>query len=166
MSRSAVRVTTLFVSAKAGAAMQSVDRAEVVAGMGIEGDRYAKGIGVYSKVEPVKMRHATFISQQGIDTSNAWLHERQLPPFTPAQTRRNIVLDGIRADELNDLVGRTFSVGGVQFRGLELATPCHRPSRLLNREGIFEQAFDQRGGLRAEACGSGAIQPGDTLLVA
>lgn len=157
-------ITAIFHCLRAGAPMQAAAAIHVTAGIGLDGDRYALGIGAYTAIEPVKIRHASFISQDGIDSSNAWLAEKGQPAFAAVETRRNFLVSGISADELNALVGRTFTVGKVKFKGLELATPCHRPSRLLKRGGVFELAFAARGGLRAEVCGSGEIQVGGVLL--
>lgn len=157
-------VSAIFHCPRAGAPMQAATQVHVTAGFGLDGDRYALGIGAYSAIEPVKIRHASFISQDGLDAANAWLAEQGLPAFAAVETRRNFLLSGIPAEALNALVGHVFSVGGVIFKGLELATPCHRPSRLLKRGGIFESAFAERGGLRAEAFSSGDVRVGDALI--
>ena len=152
----AATISAIYTCARAGAPMQSHGHIAVVAGEGLAGDRYAKGIGVYSRVEPIKVRHATLITQDGIDTANAMLRARGLVEFSAADTRRNLVVAGMQAEELNDLVGREFSFGGIRFRGIEFSDPCHRPGRLLDRSG-FEQAFERRGGLRAEVFSSGEL---------
>lgn len=157
------RIGAILVCARAGLPMQAVPSARIVAGAGLEGDRYAQGLGAYSRVAPVKVRHATFICRAAIADANTWLAERGLAPFTASETRRNFEIDGLDAERLNSLVGSVFKVGSVRFRGLELATPCHRPSRLLARGAVFEEAFAGRGGLRAEACDDGMVHVGDHL---
>lgn len=152
-------ISAIYTCARAGAPMQSHERIAVAAGEGLAGDRYARGIGVYSKVEPIKVRHATLITQDGIDIANAMLRERGLAVFSAADTRRNLVVAGMQAEALNDLVGREFSFGGIGFRGIEFSDPCHRPGRLLNRSG-FEDAFERRGGLRAEVLSGGDLEVG------
>ena len=79
-----------------------------------------------------------------------------------AQTRRNILLNGIGAQALNSLVGQIFWVGHIQCRGTELCTPCPRPSQLSLQSG-FQEAFDGRGGLRAEVLRGGEVAIGDVL---
>ncbi|MBL8385657.1 MAG: sulfurase [Burkholderiales bacterium] len=143
--------------------MQALPAARIIAGTGIDGDRYAQGLGAYSRVAPVKIRHATFICRAAIADANAWLAQRGHAPFSAAETRRNFEVDGLDAELLNGLVGAVFRVGTLRFRGLELATPCHRPSRLLSRGAVFEAAFAGRGGLRAEACDDGVVSEGDLL---
>lgn len=160
-----IAIAAIFISPQAGAPMQSVEQIEVAADVGLEGDRYALGIGAYSRIEPVKVRHATFISLHGIEEANALLAGQGLSPFMPVATRRNFLLDGITAEGLNALTGRRFSVAGVEFEGLELATPCPRPSWLLKRGDIFKRVFEDRGGLRAQVLGSGQVRIGDVLVV-
>lgn len=162
MNIQAAHVSGLFVCAVAGAPMKAVDQVKMLAGVGLEGDRYAMGVGTYSIQVPVKVRHVTFICQDGIDTANEWQEASGLPAFSPGQTRRNVLLAGMSPDALNNLVGRRFSVAGLWFKGLELATPCHQPSAVTGQEG-FVDAFDSRGGLRAQACTNGVLRIGDLL---
>lgn len=157
-------ISGLFTCDGAGLPMQRREHVVVKAGTGIEGDRYALGIGAYSAQKPPKVRHITFITQDGIDVANEWQEASGLPVFAVEQTRRNVLLDGVSANDLNQLVGRRFKVGDLTFIGLELATPCHRPSELTGQDG-FVEAFERRAGLRAEACTDGDLRIGDVLLV-
>ena len=144
--------------------MQSVHSAKLNASKGIEGDRYAMGIGAYSATEPTKVRHISLISLSGIETSNNWLKAGDEPAFDAAETRRNIALDGITAAELNNLVGKRFQLGSIQMLGTELCTPCERPAQLLSRPS-FMDAFEGRGGIRAEVLSSGVLSIGDQLFI-
>ncbi|QWE09687.1 MOSC domain-containing protein [Polynucleobacter ibericus] len=143
--------------------MQSVSHISVKAGAGIEGDRYALGTGAYSTVEPIKVRHISLIASSGIETANDWLKAGDEPTFIGAETRRNIVLEGVTASDLNDLVGQQFQLGSLQLLGTELCTPCERPAQLLSRPSFME-AFEGRGGIRAEVLNSGTLCVGDKLL--
>ena len=60
------------------------------------------------------------------------------------------------------MVGKTFYLGNLAFKGTELCEPCQRPANLLKRPD-FMNAFDGRGGLRAEALTSGTLSSGDLL---
>lgn len=157
------RLAAIFVCARAGEAMQATDAIEVQAGVGLAGDRYAAGIGIYSQIEPIKVRHVTLIAQAAIDAAARWFAEQGQPPITAAQTRRNLLIDGIAVEDLNALVGRTFCVSGILLRGLEPADPCPRPTRLIKRTG-FDVGFRGMGGVRAEALGSGVLKVGDELV--
>lgn len=156
------QVTGLYWCAGAGDAMQMADRLRVIAGMGLEGDRYATGLGAYSATQPPKIRHLSLITEEGIETANDWQMAAGLPAFSMAQTRRNVLLGGISAQALNDLVGQRFWVGNIQCRGIELCTPCPRPSLLSQQDG-FQEAFEGRGGLRAEVLLGGELAIGDAL---
>lgn len=155
-------IQAIYLAPSAGAKMQTFDHVKVNARFGIEGDRYALGEGAYSKVEPAKVRHISLISSSGIETANDWLKAGDEATFDGSETRRNIVLDGITATELNELVGKQFLLGNLLLLGTELCTPCERPAQLLNRPSFME-AFEGRGGIRAEALNSGALAIGDKL---
>ena len=155
-------IKAIYLANSAGAKMQSANSAKLNAGIGIEGDRYAMGAGAYSATEPAKVRHISLISLSGIETANEWLKAGDEPTFDAAETRRNIALEGITAAELNSLVGKRFQLGGIQMLGTELCTPCERPAQLLSRPS-FMDAFEGRGGIRAEVLSSGILTIGDQL---
>jgi hypothetical protein len=156
-------IQAIYLAPSAGAPMESVEHIRVNAGTGLEGDRYAMNAGAYSAMEPIKVRHISLIALSGIETANQWLIAGDEPTFDGAETRRNIVLAGISALELNSLVGRQFQLGNIQMLGTELCTPCERPAQLLNRPS-FMDAFEGRGGIRAEILNSGALTLGDKLF--
>jgi hypothetical protein len=155
-------IQAIYLASSAGAPMQSVDNVKINSGIGIEGDRYALGTGAYSTTEPVKVRHISLIALSGIETANDWLKAGDEPTFDGPETRRNIVLEGISATELNNLVGRRFQLGKLWLRGTELCAPCERPAQLLGRPSFME-AFEGRGGIRAEVLDSGILTIGDKL---
>lgn len=159
---SKVHIQAIYFASSAGAQMQSVDHIQLKAGFGIDGDRYALSTGAYSATEPRKIRHISLIALSGIETANDWLKAGDEPTFDGSETRRNIVLDGISASDLNALVGQKFQLGNIQLLGTELCTPCERPAQLLNRPSFME-AFEGRGGIRAEVLSSGTLSIDDTL---
>ena len=122
----------------------------VVAGAGIEGDRY-----FHAHDEPGQ--NITFIEAEEIEAF-AREHRR---PVDLSTTGRNIVTRGVR---LNDLVGREFVVGAVHFRGVELCEPCLSlgealASPTLSPANIVKHWL-HRGGLRAAALTSGELHVG------
>ena len=157
-------IQAIYLASTAGAKMEAINHAKVNAGSGIEGDRYALGAGAYSKVEPAKVRHISLISSSGIETANDWLKAGDEPTFNGSETRRNIVLEGITATELNELVGKQFQLGNLQLLGTELCTPCERPAQLLSKPSFME-AFEGRGGIRAEVLNTGTLTIGDKLTL-
>lgn len=155
------QIHSIYIAPQAGESMVPLTKADIVAGEGIVGDRYALGIGAFSKTKP-KIRHISLIALEGIEDANRQLIAKQHTPFSAGDTRRNLVISGISADELNALVGRIFYLGGLAFKGTELCEPCQRPANLLKRPD-FMSAFEGRGGLRAEALESGTLSNGGLL---
>ena len=155
------QIHSIYIATQAGESMVPLTKADIVAGKGIVGDRYALGIGAFSNTKP-KIRHISLIALKGIEDANRQLIAKQQIPFAEGDTRRNVIISGISAEELNDLVGKSFYLGGLAFKGTELCEPCQRPAKLLKRPD-FMNAFEDRGGLRAEALESGALSDGDLL---
>ena len=155
------QIHSIYIAARAGELMVQLAQAEIIAGEGIVGDRYALGLGAFSKTK-LKIRHISLISLSAIENANSHLHAKQQTLFGEADTRRNLVIKGISEEELNGLVGRTFYLAGIAFKGTELCEPCQRPANLLKRPD-FMNAFENRGGLRAEALDFGSISNGDLL---
>ena len=155
------QIHSIYIAPQAGESMVQLAQANIVAGEGIVGDRYALGIGAFSKTKP-KIRHISLIALKGIEDVNRQLIAKQQIPFAEGDTRRNVIIGGISAEELNDLVGKSFYLGGLAFKGTELCEPCQRPAKLLKRPD-FMNAFEDRGGLRAEALESGSLSNGDLL---
>lgn len=149
------QIHSIYIANLAGEPMMQIEQAEIIAGMGIVGDRYAADLGAFSKTKP-KIRHISLISLSGIADANRQLLANQHIPFSEGDTRRNVVIDHLSADELNSLVGKTFYLGGLAFKGTELCVPCQRPAKLLARPD-FINAFEGRGGIRAEALESGTL---------
>ena len=159
---SAPTILAIYIAPTAGKSMVALAAANLTPN-GIQGDRYESGSGAYSKTLPNKIRHVSLIAEAGITAANEWLLARNGQTFTASQTRRNIVLSHLSADELNQLLGKTFFLGGTLLKGVELCTPCQRPAKLLNKSNFID-AFENRGGLRAEILSAGPIRLGDTLI--
>ncbi len=164
----------IFVSPEKGVPMRELSEVQALAGVGLEGDRYAKRVGAYSIGDtgkegriPDDDRQVSIISAEGIDTANAELRAQGIDPFSPAETRRNLLVSA-SADDLNALVGREFTIGGVRMIGVEQCDPCTRPSTLLKRgrdRQQFEAAFQNRGGLRARILSDGGLQAGNKMAM-
>lgn len=149
------RVVGIYVAPGEGRPMESRDEVRALAGKGLEGDRYANEAGKYSGVRIENAQRAvTLIEREAVQGAVAE-HGIEL---TEQETRRNIVTEGVR---LNDLVGQEFVVGGVRFRGFDLSHPCVYLEE-LTRPGVRPALLD-RGGLRAEILDDGTIQIGDVI---
>jgi hypothetical protein len=146
--RAAGAVEALVVAPDAEAAPVRLDRAEVHAGRGLRGDRYFDARGTFSN-EHGRGHDLTLIEAEALE---------ELGIIAPEESRRNVVTRGI---DLNALVGRRFSVGGVECLGQRLCEPCAHLER-LTKPGVL-RAFVHKGGLRADVLTDGEIAVGDTV---
>lgn len=143
-------IERIFIRPPDGEQPLEQQRVQVVAGAGIRGDRYFD-----AHDEPGQ--NITFVEAEAIEAF-ALRHQRHL---ALSATGRNVVTRGVR---LNGLVGKTFTVGGLRFRGVELCEPClglgdalATPS--LPPAGVVKQ-WVHRAGLRADALTSGELSAG------
>jgi MOSC domain-containing protein YiiM len=147
------RIISIHVAKTGGRPMETITHALIVAGRGLQGDRYHEGIGTYSN-RPGNGRHVTLIESEALEA----LKRDYGVDIEPAQARRNIVT---RTVALNHLVGREFTVGEARLRGTRLCDPCaHLES--LSAPGAL-RGLIHRGGLRAEVVSGGRIRVGDSV---
>ena len=149
-------VVSLHIAATAAAPMKSVKQVQALPGKGLEGDRYAANLGMYSN-EPGSGRDVTLIEIEAIEA----LRRDYGVELEPDSARRNIVTAGVY---LNHLVGKKFSVGVVVLRGMRLCDPCAHLERLTVKGAL--RGLIHRGGLRAEIVKSGTIRVGDIIASA
>jgi MOSC domain-containing protein YiiM len=148
------RLLGIYVAAKAAELPRSVERVRALAGRGLEGDRYAAGIGTFSD-RPGK-RDVTLIESEALEA-----YQRESgKKLSAAEARRNLLTQGVR---LNDLVGREFQVGAVRLRGLRLSEPCTHLVRLTHPGTL--RGLVHRGGLVAEVVNDGELKVGDLVKV-
>lgn len=155
-------LSKIFIAPDKGVEMTSIEEVMAIAGVGLDGDRYALGIGAYSKSKIPKVRHVSLISREAIRQANNDLTQPlQDVSDLEFMTRRNLVTEGV---DLTELVGEPFSIGSISLRGVEVCEPCKRPERLSSEVAGFNVAFqNSRGGLRAEILSSGLILVGDVI---
>ena len=151
------RVESLFTAPEDSAPMERHDRIECVDG-GIRGDRYLEGTGYYS---PFDVCEVTFVSAEAMDE----IREEFDIDLTDGRHRRNIVLRGIGTDELHDLLGATFRVGGATFRGTRPRPPCAHVEQVAGEKGVARALKQRRGGICANVAERGAVAVGDDLEV-
>lgn len=132
--------------------MEARAEARAVAGVGLDGDRYAEQNGKHSQT-PGTGREVTLVEREAIAAVRADGVE-----LADHETRRNLLTEGV---PLNHLVGQTFRVGEVVLRGVRLADPCSYLAG-LTRPGV-SRALVHRGGLRADIVEGGTLRPGDTI---
>lgn len=143
----------IHIAPEASAPMLELDAARLVAGVGIEGDRYATARGTYSH-KPHADRQVTLIEMETLDAL-VRDHSIDLPPH---ETRRNLTTAGV---PLNHLVGREFRVGDVVLVGGRLNVPCQYLEDLLGKP-VFKPLI-HRSGLNCRIVTGGTIRPGDAI---
>ena len=145
-------VESIFIAAEAKAPMQAVPEVRAIPGAGLEGDRYARQLGTFSK--PLPDREVTLIEAEAVEALKGE-YDVDLPAGEP---RRNIVT---RSVPLNHLVGREFQVGEVRLRGIRLCEPCSHLEGLTGKSVI--RWLTHRAGLRAQILSAGVVRVGDVV---
>jgi MOSC domain-containing protein YiiM len=144
----------IYTAPEAKAPMQAREAVRAVPGRGLEGDRYFKGEGAFSRW-PGPRREVTLIAAEALDEAEASFGVA----VTAGEHRRNLVVMGV---PLTDLVKAEFVVGDVRMRGVRVCAPCKYLVRVTGQEEIFD-ALVGRGGLRAEVLTEGMIRVGDAV---
>jgi len=148
-------IVSIHIAATGAAPMKTVSKIQVVAGKGLEGDRYAIKLGTYSN-DPGSGRDVTLVEIEAIE---ALRRDYQIM-LEAGLTRRNIVTRGVA---LNHLVGVEFTVGDALLRGTRLCDPCAHMEKLTVKGAM--RGLIHRGGLRAEIIRGGVIRIGDPIGV-
>lgn len=147
------RVIEIYVASEAGAPMQWVDSIRALARTGLEGDRYARRAGTYSKFPGA--HDVTLFEIEAVwgfyQFSDMDLH--------PSQVRRNLITEGVR---LADLINVEFTIGAVRFRGLRPCPPCLYLAQLLKVPELL-RGLAHSGGLYAEVLNEGVLGVGDVI---
>lgn len=126
--------------------------AQLLQGVGVEGDRYALGTGKYSPFPDI--REVTLIE---IETLIALKRDHDID-FTPEEHRRNLTTENT---PLNHLVRKRFWVGQVLLEGGRLNTPC-RYLDLVTGKSVYDILL-HRSGLNCTIIQGGKISVGDSI---
>ena len=143
----------LHLAPRAFLPMRSFDELQLMAGRGIEGDRYCLGReeGFYSEY-PEEGRQITLFE---IETLRALRRDADLD-LRPEEHRRNVTVEGV---PLNHLVGRRFWLGECLLEGTRLSTPCRHIEEITGKP-IFDLLLN-RSGLNCRILEGGSIRVGD-----
>jgi MOSC domain-containing protein YiiM len=136
-------VERIAVSSREGELPAAVEQVEVT-DRGVVGDRYGDA-------GDVTLIQTEALDGLRADTGIELSHEA---------SRRQVLTRGI---DLNELVGKRFTVGSVELEGAELCEPCNH-LQSLTRPGVL-RGLVHRGGLRADIVGAGRIAVGDKVTV-
>jgi MOSC domain-containing protein YiiM len=133
--------------------MQSVQSVLAVENVGLQGDRYALGVGSYSN-HP-KPHDVTLMAMEALweleGTTGINLH--------PGQTRRNLLTNGV---SLLELIGREIRIGPVILRGLRPCPPCQHLVRLTGIPPMLK-GLAHSGGIYAQIISGGTLTAGDPI---
>lgn len=133
-------------------AMIAQHSAQLLPGVGIEGDRYALGTGKYSSIPDI--REVTLIE---IETITALKRDHDID-LAPEEHRRNLTTENV---PLNHLVGKRFWVGQVLLEGGRLNTPC-RYLDMVTKKSVNDILL-HRSGLNCSIIEGGKITVGDDI---
>ena len=138
--------------------MQSFAELKLVAGRGIEGDRYMIGneAGFYSH-KPEEGRQVTLFE---IETLEALARDKKII-LLPEEHRRNVTVEGV---PLNHLVGRRFWLGETLLEATRLSTPCRHIEEILGK-AVFDPLIN-RAGLNCRILQGGVVRIGDPVMPA
>jgi len=149
-------VCHLHRTGAAGAPMQAADSLTLVAGLGVEGDRYALGTGTYSP-KPEPGRQVTLFE---VETLEALAREAKIT-LAPGAHRRNVTVRGV---PLNHLVGRRFRLGPALLEATRLSVPCRYLEDITGLP-VFKPLLN-RSGLNCRILEGGAVRVGDAVAPA
>lgn len=120
-----------------------VPQAECLAGRGLRGDRF------FDHPENHKAQ-VTFFAMEVYESLRS---ELGVTDKGPAAFRRNVITT---CADLPKLVGRRFSIQGIQFEGVEESRPCYWMNLAFHPQA--EAKLQGRGGLRARILTSGVLR--------
>ena len=146
-------IVSVYLAPEAGQPMQTPEEIQAVAGKGIEGDRYFKGIGYFSKNKGPH-RQVTLFETEVLETLKRD-HDFEL---SADECRMNLITKGV---PLSHLVGKTFRVGEATLRGVRLNEPCKHLENVVGKKLV--KLLLHRCGIFAEVLESGVIRPGNPV---
>ena len=143
----------IHITPKGREPMVALAEAKLIAGQGIEGDRYLLGAGTYS-MKPEPGRQVTLIEAE---TLEALARDNGIE-LTPQEHRRNLTVRGVA---VNHFVGRQLRIGEVLVEGTRLNVPC-KSLELVTGKPVYEPLLN-RSGLNCIIVQGGMIRPGDLV---
>jgi MOSC domain-containing protein YiiM len=150
------RVESIHLARDRGQPTRSIRSVHAVPGVGLEGDRYARGRGTWG-------RRGTRGPGRDLTLIEAEEVERLALDFgielAPGESRRNVTTRGVR---LNELVGRRFRIGEVVCEGVRLCEPCTYLEDVTGKP--LREPLLHRAGLRADIVTSGTIAVRDPIV--
>ena len=143
-------LTEIWLTGAAAAPMRRLPAGLLVAGAGLDGDRYALGGGTWAQYPDLE-KQLTLIDRDAV----AAVAAEAGVDLAPGDTRRNLVTVGV---DLPALVGRWFAVGDALLFGMKRCPPCTHLERLTGARLI--KAMVHRGGINAAVFAGAEIAEG------
>jgi MOSC domain-containing protein YiiM len=144
---------TIHIAPQASAPMVALSEVRLVAGIGLEGDRYATRLGTYSKNHHID-RQVTLIE---VEVLEALARDRDIE-LAPHEHRRNLTTRGV---PLSHLVGQYFRIGDCVLYGGRLNVPCIYLENLIAKK-VFKPLLN-RSGLNCRIVVGGMIRAHDRI---
>ena len=160
-----------FSPPSASMPMQSVPKGTLIAGKGLEGDRYCQQVGTYSvfrisKLEPGQRepgRQLTLISADSVEA--AFERNGLNAPDSLGDLRRNIVVRGLSSDDLLGAVGHVIQLGETcRVLVHRHCVPCIYNERKNGIKGMMEAIWNEAG-VSCQVLVGGHITVGDTVEI-
>ncbi len=148
------KITSLHLTQRASQPMQSVEQLKLIAGVGIECDRYSNEQGYYSD-RPEPGRQITLFE---LETLEALKRDHDVV-LEANEHRRNITVTNT---PLNHLVGLRFKVGDCLLEATRLSTPCKHIEDVTDK--TISRWLINRSGLNCIIVEGGDIRVGDEVL--
>ena len=143
-------LTEIWLTGVAAAPMRRIPAGLLVAGAGLDGDRYALGGGTWARYPDLE-KQLTLIDSDAVAAVAAEVGA----DLVPGDTRRNLVTVGV---DLPALVGRWFTVGDAVLFGMKRCPPCAHLERLTGARLV--KAMVHRGGINAAVFAGAEIAEG------
>ena len=148
-------VRFLHITPRAFLPMREMPALTLVAGKGIEGDRYMidREEGFYSH-KPEEGRQVTLFE---LETLIALKRDAGID-LGPHEHRRNVTVEGV---PLNHLVGQRFWLGETLLEATRLSIPCRHIEEITGK-AIFDPLIN-RSGLNCKILQGGVVKVGDVV---
>jgi hypothetical protein len=148
-------VRYLHITPRAFLPMREMPELTLIAGKGIEGDRYMIGReeGFYSH-KPEEGRQVTLFEYE---TLVALKRDHNID-LGPEEHRRNVTVSGV---PLTHLVGRQFWLGETLLESTRLSIPCRHIEEITGK-AIFDPLIN-RSGLNCRILQGGTVRVGDAV---
>jgi len=140
------QVVAIHVAPEAGAETLAPDAVLLVAGKGIEGDRY------FSRPA---YRGVTLVSEEAVQSACEGIGA----PYRVGATRRNVTVRGL---DVMTLLDREFRLGSARLRGTRPCEPCDLMETTVGTGA--REALVRRAGIRCEVLEGGNARVGDTVV--